>query len=176
MVASSAFVTHFHHEHQDLPKYNTELGKELCMPFDVTSIEYDSRYCIAIIYVYEKNTIDINYSRSSRSVINTCTKFSGKIPVNTFWLMVSGSPKNDTSLAYACLWLFNATEEKYRCTIELSSRHDSTCFSTQCEISTIPHQNLNDVVVNLNCLLLSRESLTNLLREGPSLNLRVTVH
>ncbi|XP_072392627.1 uncharacterized protein [Diabrotica undecimpunctata] len=177
VVATSTFVTHFKHEHPNIPKYNVERGKEICLPCDVSSIEHNSNYCIAVITVYEFNKIDIRNSQSSQSVIKTCSKFSQHIPINSFWLMVTGSPEKKPSQASALFWLFCPCEDHYRSTIELCSKSDSIAFSTYCEVHVTAHNLMyKDIAGELNCLMVSKASLGALLREGPELNLRITVH
>lgn len=177
MVAISSFVTHFKHEHQDLPKYNIQRGKELWLPSDISEIEYNSHYCTAMITVYEINKIDVQMSRSSQSVIKTCSKFSQQVPACSFWLMVSGSPERSSNKAYALYWLFCTSDENYQCTIELSSKNDSVSYSTYCGINNLPQKyTFNSIAENLSCLVLSHASLEALLTEGPEVNLRVTIH
>lgn len=177
MVAISSFVSHFKHEHQDIPKYTIQRGKELWLSCDISDIEYNEQYCIAMITVYEINKIDVQLSRSSQSVIKTCGKFTQQVPVSSFWLMVSGSLEKNPNVAYALYWLFTTSEEHYQSTIELSSKNDSVSFSTYSGINNNPqHNTFNDVAGNLSCLILSQASLGALLKEGPEINLRITIH
>lgn len=177
MVAISSFVTHFKHEHQDLPKYNIQRGKELWIPCDISEIEYNSQFCKAMITVYEINKIDVQMSKSSQSVIKTCSKFSQQVPACSFCLMVSGSQERNSNIAYALYWLFCTSDQDYQCTIELSSKYDSLSYSTYCGINNSPQKyTFNGIAENLSCLVLSHASLEALLREGPEVNLRITIH
>lgn len=177
MVAVSSFVSHFKHEHQHIARYNIQRGKELWMPCDVSDIQYNSQICLAMITAYEINKIDVQMSKSSLSVIKTCSKFSQQVPLCSFWVMVSGSPVKNPNVAYALYWLFTTSEEEYRCTLELSSKNDTISFSTYCGVSSSSQiKNFDDVAQNLGCLILSHASLGALLKEGPEVNLRITIH
>ncbi|KAJ8928141.1 hypothetical protein NQ314_019321 [Rhamnusium bicolor] len=177
MVAVSSFVTHFKHEHADIPKYNIERGKELCIPCDISLIEHSTSYCIGMITVYEINKIDVKKSKSSQSVIKTCSKFCQQIPICSFWLMSTGSVEKQPFYSYALYWLFTTSEESYQSTIELSSKHDSITLSTYCGVNNSnKNENFDDIAENLNCLLISKASLGAVLKEGPEINLRITVH
>lgn len=177
MVALSSFVTHFKHEHQDIPKYTIQRGKELWLPCNSSEIEHNSQYCLAMITVYENNRIDVQMSKSSQSVIKTCSKFTQQVPISSFWLMVSGSSEKNPNAAYALYWLLTTSEEHYQSTIELSSKNDAISFSTYCGVSNSPQNNtFNDIAENLSCLILSHASLGALLKEGPEINLRITIH
>lgn len=177
MVAISSFVTHFKHEHYRIPKYIIIRGTELCIPCDISVIEHNSHYCLAMITVYEINEIDVKESKSSKGVINTCSKFSQQIPINSFWLMVSGSSEKRPIYSYACCWLFTISEENYYNTIELSSKYDSISFSTFCGVNiSLQNKKFTDIVENLDSLIVSHASIRSLLREGPQLNLRITIH
>ncbi|XP_018577702.1 uncharacterized protein LOC108916008 [Anoplophora glabripennis] len=176
MVTLSSFVTHFKHEHADIPRYNIERGKELCIPCNVSIIEHDLSHCLAMITVYEINKIDVNKSKSSQSVIKTCSKFCQQVPINSFWLMVTGSAERRPHCSYAIYWLFTISDENYQSTIELSSKMDSVALSTFCGINTSKSDNFLNIAENLNCLIVTKASLDAILREGPEVNLRVTVH
>ncbi|KAJ8920229.1 hypothetical protein NQ315_011890 [Exocentrus adspersus] len=176
MVTLSSFVTHFKHEHADIPRYNVERGKELCMPCDVSVVEHNQSHCLAMITVYEINKIDVNKSRSSQSVIKTCSKFCQQVPINSFWLMVTGSAERRPHCSYAIYWLFTISDENYQSTIELSSKKDSVSLSTFCSINKNKCDNFLNIAENLNCLIVSRASLGAVLKEGAAVNLRVTIH
>lgn len=177
MVAISSFVTHFKHEHQDIPKYTIQRGKELWVSCDISEIEYNAEFCLAMITVYEINKIDVQMSKSSQSVIKTCSKFSQQVPLCPFWLMVSGSLERNPNVAYALYWLFTTSDEDYQCTIELSSKNDSVSFSTYCAVCNTPqNSSFSCVAENLKCLILSQASLGALLKEGPEINLRISIH
>nr|CAH7725459.1 unnamed protein product [Callosobruchus chinensis] len=176
-ITPSSFVSHFKYEHAHIPKYNIERGRELCIPFDVSNIEHGCNVCLAMINVYEINRIDVKNSLSTQSVIKTCSKFSQQIPIDSFWLMVTGSEDTRPHYSYAFCWLFNMSDECYQCTIELSSLYDSMAFSSYCDVNTSPHnRNFSDIEGSLNCLIVTRESLEALLTEGAMLNLRIVVH
>ncbi|KAJ8983819.1 hypothetical protein NQ317_008945 [Molorchus minor] len=173
MVAVSSFVSHFKHEHAEIPKYNIERGKELCIPCNVSVVEHGINYCIAMITVYEINKIDVKKSRSSQSVIKTCSKFCQQVPINSFWLMATGSVERKSYCSYALFWLFTTADENYQSTIEMSSKHDSLSLSTYCGVKNV---NFANIVESLNCLLVSKASFGAILKEGPEVNLRITVH
>ncbi|CAG9858778.1 unnamed protein product [Phyllotreta striolata] len=177
IVAPSTFVTHFKHEHSTTPKYTVERNKEICLPCDVSIIEYQNNFCLAMITVYEFNKIDVKKSQSSQSVIKTCGKFSQQVPIDSFWLMVTGPPHRKPNISSAIFWLFCPSEERYRCTLELCSKYDSISLSTYCEVhSSCQRLKFNDIAACLHCLLVSTASLGALLQEGPELNLRITIH
>lgn len=177
VVAPSTFVTHFKHEHSTIPKYSVERGKELCIPCDVSIIEHYSNFCLAMITVYEFNKIDVKHSHSSQSVIKTCGKFSQQVPIDSFWLMVTGSSERKPNVSSAIYWMFCPSEERYQITIELCSKHDSISLSTFCEVhNSCQKLKFNDIASCLHCLLVSQASFGALLQEGPELNLRITIH
>ncbi|KAG5888585.1 hypothetical protein JTB14_029881 [Gonioctena quinquepunctata] len=145
MVATSAFVTHFKHEHPDITKYYVERGKELCIHCDMSLVEHNSHFCLAMITVYEINKIDVKKSKSTQSVIKTCGKFSQQVPINSFWLMVSGSTEKRPNQSCALYWLFSTSDDHYQSTIELSSKYDSLSFSTYCGINTSQKFEFNEI-------------------------------
>ncbi|XP_023018267.1 uncharacterized protein [Leptinotarsa decemlineata] len=176
MVATSAFVTHFKYEHPDIIKYYVERGKELCIPCNMFMVEHNAHFCLAMITVYEINKIDVRKSKSSQSVIKTCGRFSQQVPISSFWLMVTGSIEKKPNLSCALYWLFSTSDDRYQSTIELSSKYDSISFSTFCGINTSQKFKFSHIAENLNCLIISRASICALLKEGPDVNLRITVH
>lgn len=175
-LAPSSFVNHFNCEHNDVPKYSIERDKELKITCDVENIEYNTSRCLGLITVYEINKIDVNKSRSSKTVIKTCNKFSQKIPLNTFYLMESAFGLiNDAYISY---WLFNSTKESYPCTIELTSAFDLRSVASFFHINPLNHCDnyIKAIQESPNGLILCRQSIIGLLEEGTNLNLRITVH
>ncbi|XP_057652581.1 uncharacterized protein LOC130891704 [Diorhabda carinulata] len=177
IIATSTFITHFKHDHSDIPAYAIERNRELCVSLDVSIIEHNNHHCLAMITVYDRNNIDVEKSRSSVSVIKTCDKFNQYIPMNSFWLMATGSPERKRDLASVLIWLFCPCGDRYCCTIELCSKSDSMAFSTFCEVHATAHNlEFDDIAGKLHGLLICRASIAALLEEGPQLNLRITVH
>lgn len=188
MVTSSAFVNHFKRDHGDVPKIKVGRGEDLIINFDASWIEHKIDHCIAMITVYEVNKIEVTQSRSSQSVIETCQRFNRKLPIDTFWLMVSGlliSTNNHSPpdlCAYSAIWMFTSSENHYRCTIELASKSDRSSISTFCNIQKCSnyYKNAGNAFTflseNMNCMLFCESTIIGLLNDGPELNLRIVIH
>ncbi|KAL1492115.1 hypothetical protein ABEB36_012605 [Hypothenemus hampei] len=174
-VAIAQLVNHFKSEHKDVLNFSMERGKELLIPCDVTLIEHNFSFCLAMITIYEINRIDFLKRGSSESIVRTCNKFCQKVPISTFWLMVSGSSDRKSTSAYCLFWLFTNSEDLHKCTLELSSKEDSISLSSFCEVSKVLEKDFG-IFKKLQGLIVTRSSLRALLRDGISLNLRVTVH
>ncbi|RZC33936.1 hypothetical protein BDFB_011791 [Asbolus verrucosus] len=176
-VAVSSLVSHFKHDHGAVPCFGVEKGKELSLLFDVLLVEHDKTFCLAMITVYESNQIDVVRSKSSQSVINTCSKLSGRVPLNTFWLMMSGSTDHRKTTSYAIYWLYSNSEDRYWCTMELSSKNDRISVSSFCSVVGLHEsRTVEEVARNMNCLFVSHGSFIALLEEGDKINLRITLH
>lgn len=175
-VALAQFVNHFKSEHKDIPTCAVERGKELLLPCDVSLIEYNVHFCLAMITVYEINRVDYLKAGGSQSIVRTCNKFCQKIPINTFWLMVTGSYEKRPNSAYCIFWLFTNSDESYKCTIELGSRNDSVSLSTYCAVTNAVDKDFLNVKNKLHGLIVTKSSLRFILKEGALLNLRVIVH
>lgn len=175
-ITPSLFVTHFNLEHYKRPKYSLERNEELKITCDMNQLEYNKSRCIGLLTVYEFNKIDLIKSKSSQNVINTCNKFSRKVPINIFYLMETGI--GTTNDAYIVYWLFNSTEESYPCTIELSSQFDLKSVACFFHIKPIRHCHdyVKYICEELNGLFLCKQSVKGLLVEGTNLNLRIIVH
>lgn len=177
MIAVSSFANHFRYEHPELKKYATERHKDTLLPFDISLSECGKSLCLAIITIYENNKIDLLRSRSTHSVIKTCRKFCQKVPIDSFWVMLSGSKSRRKSHSYILIWLFSNSTDKYHSTIELSSKNDNVSFSCFSDVNGIPENlNVDEVAKKFNCLYVGYGSAAGLLREGSDLNLRIAVH
>ncbi|KAK9889723.1 hypothetical protein WA026_007104 [Henosepilachna vigintioctopunctata] len=177
MVAVSSFANHFRYEHPELKKYSTERNREILIPLDISSAEYGKSLCIAILTVYETNKFDLLKSRSTNSVIRTCRKFCQKVPLGSFWVMLSGSKSKKKSQSYILIWVFTNNDGNFRSTIELSTKSDNVSFSCfNCVNGVAENLTVDDLASKSNCLFISYGSVVGLLREGEELNLRVTVH
>lgn len=176
IIAISSFFTHFKHEHPDIIRYTIERGKELTLVLDMTKIEHNNTICLGLVTVYDVNKISLN--QNSVLLLNTVSKkFNQKIPIDTFWIMVSGSPEEKQSRAYVLFWLFSNNEDYYNCTIEASSEKDHISYSTFCGVNDMhDSQNIIEIAQRLNCLYLSYGSVLTMLNYGPNIQLRVTIH
>ncbi|XP_057658912.1 uncharacterized protein LOC130895561 isoform X1 [Diorhabda carinulata] len=163
MITTSALISHFKHDHTNIPSRDIRRARELCLTLNVTDIKHNKHHCLGMITVYEPN----------KTVINTCKQYT---PVDSFWLMVTGclGPNND---ALVIIWLFCPCKDSYHTTIELSSKSGTMAFSAYCEVHTSA-QNLEfeDIASKLHCLLLSRTSIIALLEDGPELDLMIIIH
>lgn len=177
MIAISSFANHFRYEHPELKKYATERHKDTLLPLDISMSECGKTLCLAIITIYENNKIDVLRSRSTHSVIKTCRKFCQKVPIDSFWVMLSASKSRRKSQSYILIWLFSNSTDKYHSTIELSSKNDNVSFSCFSDVNAIPENlNVDEVAKKFNYLYVGYGSAAGLLREGRDLNLRIAVH
>lgn len=175
-IAVSSFSNHFKYEHAEITRYSMEKNDELLLIVDVRTIEHQNSRCLGIVTIYENNKVDLIRSKSTHSVIKTCSKFCQKIPLDTFWIMLTGSDAKKPS-SYLLLWLFSNTSEKYSCTLELSSKDDNFSVSSFCAVNAIPDDVCSDEIAeSLNCLYLTHGQVLGLLDEGCELNLRVIIH
>lgn len=175
IIAISSFFTHFKHEHPDIVRYTIERGKELTLVLDMSKIEHNTTICLGLVTVYDVNKISL--TQKSVVAVNVSKKFNQKIPIDTFWIMVSGSPDEKKSRAYVLFWLFSNNEDYYNCTIEASSEKDHISYSTFCGVNDMhDSQNIIEIAQRLNCLYLSYGSIQTMLTYGPKLQLRVTIH
>ncbi|XP_044271630.1 uncharacterized protein LOC123015767 [Tribolium madens] len=176
-VAVSSLVSHFKHDHPAVPCFGIERGRELKMLFDISLVEHNRTFCLSMITVYEFNKIDVVRSKSSQSVINTCSKLSGRVPLNTFWLMMSGSSEYRKDNFYVLFWLYSNCEDRFWYTIELSSKNDRISDSSFCSaVGLHESRTVEDVARSMNCLFVNYGSFIALLEEGDKINLRITVH
>ncbi|XP_030759292.1 uncharacterized protein LOC115884763 [Sitophilus oryzae] len=175
-VALAQFVNHFKLEHKDVEICSAQKSKEILFPFNVSKIENGRHVCISMLTVYEVNQIDLR-TASSESIAKTCHRFCQKIPVDTFWLMVTGSIETKTSAAYCVFWLFTNSDNSHRCTLELGSARDSISLSTYCAVSSAwDTYDFSTVLKELRCLIVTKQAIKSMLKEGVVLNLRVNVH
>ncbi|XP_060520467.1 uncharacterized protein LOC132698435 [Cylas formicarius] len=175
-VAVAHFVNHFKSEHSDVGICSVERDKELCVPLDISLVEHGLHFCLTMITVYQMNRVDFVKSGSSESVRRACSKFCQNVPVDTFWLMASGSVERKSNVAYCFFWLLTNSEGSYKCSMELSSKDDSVCLSTYCAVTNFGNGDFSRAAKELRALLVTRSSLKFILKEGAPLNLRVTVH
>ncbi|CAH0554349.1 unnamed protein product [Brassicogethes aeneus] len=178
-IAVSAFANHFRYEHKDIKTITSERGKVTTISVDaaaIEKIEHGVDVCVAMITIYERNKIDLTKSKSSRSVLRTCNKFQQSVPVDTFWVMVSGSEERNEHLSYVFYWVFTNTDDSYRCTIELASKKDTINVSTFCYVNSTTKETFSNLPENVNCLILGHNVYTALLKEGVDVKLRVTIH
>lgn len=171
-------MDHFKHDHRTIPNYRVTKNQQLHLSFDVSLVEYDRTFCMAIIHFCESNTIDVTRSRSSQSVINTCKMLSREVPSNNFWLIMSGSQSHYRNLStFAIFWLYCNEPQKYWCTMELSSKHDGTSISSFCKTVNL-HEggNIDHIVKSMNCLYITRGTFFAMLQDDDKVNLRITVH
>ncbi|XP_056646488.1 uncharacterized protein LOC130451479 isoform X1 [Diorhabda sublineata] len=166
MITTSTLISHFKHDHADIPSHDIRRDRELCLTLNVTDIKHNNHHCLGIITVYEPNT----------TAIDTCKQY---VPVDSFWLLVTGfiGPYDDEDDALIIIWLFCPCQDSYHTTIELSSKSGTMAFSTYCEVHTSA-QNLEfeDIASKLHCLLLGKTSVAALLEDGPELDLSITIH
>lgn len=175
VVTISSFFQHFKHDHSEIPNFIAERGKELHLMHDVRIIEFDTTYCMAIIKVYEVYNVIVN--SSSKQLTTLAERLNQKVPLATFWLMVSGSSEEKKSKSFVLYWLMTNSDEHFSCTMEMSSMQENICNSTVCPVNGIlDSHKIDDVAHRLNCLNLCYASLHNLLGEGSKLHLRVTIH
>lgn len=174
IIAISSFLSHFKHEHPDIPRYSMERGKELHLLVDPGIIEHNSTVCLGLVTVYDINRLQVVAKPPADSVIK---KFSKKIPIDTFWIMVSGSPFERKQNAYVLYWLFTNNDDFYNCILEVSSNKDVLVYSTFCGVNDIQDsQDIIEVAQRLNCLYLPYGCVESMLRYGSKLNLRITIH
>lgn len=171
-VLPSAYLQHFKFEHNNVPALGIDRGRVLKIPIDATIIQHGENVCIAMINLYG-NT---GASRSSESVLTTCSRFSQSEPIGSFWLLVSANEKESKESASAYYWLFTNTEEDFDCSLELANQNDDLKFSTGCKVNNSLVDVYSDLPDNLNCLMISRNMFAALLEEGTGLNLRVILH
>lgn len=175
-VAVSSFLNHFKHEHPNIQRYNVDRGMQLVIPCNASHIEHDVTFCLAMITVYDVGSIKLS-SKTAPHLANVCNRLNTKVPINTFWLLVSGSPEEKFSLAYALYWLFTSNNNDYTCTLEMASANDTTSYSTFCCVNgTNESQEIVDVAQRLNCLYLTKGSMMALLQDGSDLRLGITIH
>lgn len=175
-VAVSSFLNHFKHEHPQIKRYNVDRGMQLVIPCNASHIEHDVTFCLAMITVYDVGNIKLN-PNAVPNVANVCNRLNAKVPINTFWLLVSGSPDDKFSFAYALYWLFTSNNNNYTCTLEMASANDATSYSTFCGVNgTNDSQEIHDVAQRLNCLYLTKGCLMALLEDGSDLRLGITIH
>lgn len=173
IIAISSFLTHFKHEHPDIPRYSMERGKELNLCVDPAIVEHNTTICLGLVTVYDINRLQLSKPPAS----NVMNKFSKKIPIDTFWIMVSGSPFEKRQHAYILYWLFTNNDDFYNCTLEVSSYKDILIYSTFCGVNDIQDsQNIIEVAQRLNCLYLPYGCVESMLKYGPKMNLRIIVH
>ncbi|XP_050304265.1 uncharacterized protein LOC126741862 [Anthonomus grandis grandis] len=175
-VALSQFVSHFKCEHKDVPNFGVERGEPFRLSLDVSLIEYDNPFCMAMMNVYEINRVNYlrNPEKTDKAIINTCNKFCQTVPISTFWLLMAGSEKGNSS--YGEFWLYTNSEEVHRCTLELSSSEDTFSLTSFCQVCNAINENFLDIQGRMHRLMVAKESLVAMLKEAPVLNLGVTVH
>ncbi|KAI4462274.1 hypothetical protein MML48_5g00005925 [Holotrichia oblita] len=175
IIAMSSFLTHFKHEHTDIPRYSTDRGKELEIQLDTDAIEFDSTFCLGMVTVYE--TSKLNMCRNNTPAATVAKKFSQRIPLDTFWIMVSGSHESKRSHAYIIFWLFTSNEQFYNCTLEVASQKEVTSYSTFCSVNSMQDSHeIKDVAQRLNCLYLTYGAMESILSCGTKPKFRLTVH
>ncbi|XP_017769582.1 PREDICTED: uncharacterized protein LOC108557543 [Nicrophorus vespilloides] len=173
IIAVSSFQTHFKYEHCDFERFDAERGKELRLNFNPTIIEHDKTICLGIIRLHDGNC---NSGCSGGSITKIARKFNRKQEVDTFWVMVSGSPDDRPEHAYAVVWLFSNNGQFYNCTIELSSVHDVMTVTTLCGVNAMHEsQSIADITLRLNCLFLTHGTIASMLGYSPKLKLRITI-
>lgn len=115
--------------------------------------------------------------KAPSGVVNACNKLNARVPLDTFWLLVSGSKFEDAYRAYALFWLFVCNSAAYRCTLEAASAEDRTSCSILCGVNgSNDGQEVEDVARRLNCLYLTKGSMVAILEDGPDFILGITVH
>lgn len=170
IIAISSFYSHFKYDHPEITRYAIERGKDLCLPLDISKVEHNKTICFGLITVYDK-------FKRKQSIPNMQKLTNQRIPVDTFWIMLSGSPEETPSHAYMLVWLFTNNDEYYNCTIEISSKKDIVCYSTFCGVNDMhDSQNIVEIAQRLNCLYLSYGSMKNLLQYGSDIQLRIAIH
>lgn len=175
-VAISSFLNHFKHEHGDIPRYSIDRGKQLVIPCDASVIEHNLTLCVGIITVYDVAKLEAG-SKAPHGLVNTCNKLKTRVPLDTFWLLVSGSPQEHPYSSYVLYWLFVCNANPYHCTLEMASADDRTSASIFCGINgSGDSQEIEDVAKSLNCLYLTRGSMMAILEDGPEIRLGVTIH
>lgn len=151
-------------------------GKNLWINCDASLIEHNVTYCIGLITVYDVAKIEAS-SKAPHGVANTCKKLKTRIPVDTFWLMVSGSVQEHPYSSYVLYWLFVCNTNPYTCTLDLMSAEDNVSYSIFCGVNgSGDSQEIADVAKGLNCLYLTRGAMMAALEDGPDLKLGITVH
>lgn len=133
-------------------------------------------FCIGLITVYDVTKIEAG-ARASHGVANTCKKLKNRVPMDTFWLMVSGSQHEHQYSAYVVYWLFVCNNTPYTCTMDLMSARDSVSFSVFSGVNgSGDSQEIEDVANRLNCLFLTKGSVLAALEDGPEIRLGITIH
>lgn len=151
-------------------------GKNLSIYCDASVIEHNVTYCIGLITVYDVAKIDVG-SRASTGVVNVCNRLKTRVPLDTFWLLVSGSPQEHPYSSYVLYWLFVCNNSSYTCTLDLMSANDKVNCSIFCGVNGAgDSQEIEDVAKSLNCLYLTRGSVMALLEDGPEIKLGLTIH
>lgn len=168
IIAISSFYSHFKYDHPNIPRYPLERGKQLGLPFDVSTLEYNQTKCLGLITLYDR------YKKTSSTSL---TQAYPKISVDTFWIMMSGSQEEIQTHAYLLIWLFTNTDEYYNCTIEVCAENNAVSYSTFCSVNDIhDSQNISEIAKRLNCLYLTYGSVKNLLQHGLGMQLRISIH
>lgn len=151
-------------------------GKNLWINCDASIIEHNVTFCIGLITVYDVAKIEAG-ARASHGVANTCKKLKTRVPLDTFWLMVSGSPQEHAYSAYVLYWLFVCNNHPYTCTMDLMSAKDSVSYSVFCGVNgSGDSQEIEDVAKRLNCLCLTKGAMLAVLEDGADMKLGITVH
>lgn len=178
LIASSLFYTHFIHDHKEIPKFKLFRKKEFQMIVDPLTIEYGRTMCLGMITLYNNNkTVNFNLTHDHKGIKNVLSRFNKDIPIGTCWVMVSGSQIEVRQFAYVLYWVMTDLDESNRCTIELSSNKDLVSYSTYCGMNHFQiRREISEVMEGLNCLYLHQSAVEHMLKYGPKLNLRITIH
>ncbi|XP_018321201.1 uncharacterized protein LOC108734234 isoform X2 [Agrilus planipennis] len=177
IIAQSSFDIHFKYEHGDIPRFDLDRGKELHLIHDISVTTHGSSFCLGLITIYESGTMTKSCVKPHISLANAGRKMLQKTQSCTFWLMVSASTEERRNRSYVMYWMLSNNDDRYHCTLELSSQDENTVCSCFCS-TTGMHESLDmdDIAQKMKCLYLTYGSLSNLLGEGPKLNFRITVH
>lgn len=172
IIAISSFYSHFQYDHPEISRHSLERGKQLSIPFVMAVLEHNKTTCLGLITVYDK------FKKKPVAPFNTSlSSHNHKIPVNTFWIMLSGSPEEMEGSAYLLIWLFTNNDDYYNCTIELAAENDHVSYSTFCGVNDMhDSQNIPEIAQRLNCLYLSYGSARNVLQYGLDTRLRIMIH
>lgn len=176
IIAMSSFHTHFKHEHTDIPRYSVDRGKELEIQLNTEAFEFNTTFCLGMVTIYEVSKINM-CRNAQNTAASVARKFAQRLPLDTFWIMVSGSSESRKSHAYMLFWLFTNNDQFYNCTMEVASQKEKMCYSTFCSVNSMyDSHEVKDVAQRLNCLYITYGAMESILSYGPKPKFRLTLH
>ncbi|KRT79758.1 hypothetical protein AMK59_7135 [Oryctes borbonicus] len=177
IIAMSSFHTHFKHEHTDIPRYSVDRGKELEIQLDTDVLEFNTTFCLGMVTLYETNRLNVCRSNNPTPAANVVRRFAQRVPIDTFWIMVSGSCEAKKSHAYIIFWLFTSNDQFYNCTLEVAAQKEIMSYSTFCSVNCMQDSHeVKAVAQRLNCLYITYGAMESILSYGTKPKFRMTIH